>query len=73
MKVKERRFRIKIGGKYLLDDPAYCTKDKVKLGALEEAWVIHPIYVYRVKHNLIDAGFSEYDMDIQVFQVEVDA
>lgn len=75
MKVKERRFRIKIkvGDKYLLHDPAYRTKDKIKLGALEDAWVIHPIYGYRVKHNLIDAGFSEYYMGIQTFHVEVDA
>lgn len=73
MKIQERRFRIKIGDIYLLEDPAYCTKAKVKLGALEDAWVMLPVYVYRVKHNLMDAGFSEWDMDIQTFHIEVDA
>lgn len=73
MKVKERRFRIKVGDKYLLHDPAYCTKDKVKLGALEDALVIGSWLVYRFKWNLIDAGFDEKIIDVQTIYIEVDA
>lgn len=73
MKVTERRFRIKVGDKYLLHDPAYCTTKTMKLGALDEALLIGSWQVYRFKWNIVDAGFDEKIIDVQTVYIEVDA
>ena len=73
MKVTERRFRIKVGDKYLLHDPAYGTTATIKLGALDDSIVIGSWLVYRFKWNLVDAGFDEKIIDVQTIYIEVDA